>query len=185
MTKYCAIICENRFDVTEVIADHKKFLPSYFDVLHIKDEKIKTEYDYNALMTSLEFWENLPYDKVLIFQHDSRLLRFGIEFFYEWDYVGAPWTFQNHGGNGGLSLRSVSAMIEVIKTVPYVRSYQNEDVYFSNILKEMKHLKLAPRHICEMFSCEAIFATGTLGTHAIDKYLTPEQCEIIYNQYNQ
>jgi len=77
------------------------------------------------------------------------LLRTGIEEFYEWDYVGAPWKFQQHGGNGGLSLRNPKAMIEVIKRKPYKPEYGNEDLYICNVLKEMPEFKLAPREVRE------------------------------------
>lgn len=139
---------------------------------------------YNNLLTSAEFWEAMPYDKVLIFQHDSRLLRKGIEEFLEWDYVGAPWTFSAHGGNGGLSLRRKEAMLVIIENEPYKGASVdgNEDVYFCNWMKKLM-MNLAPRNVCGHFSCEAIFKLGTLGFHAIDKYLSKEECEEIMNQY--
>lgn len=182
--KYGAIIIENRIDISKTIEEHKRFLPEYFEVKHLVHGGIKSMIDYNKLLASLPFWMALPYDKVLIFQHDSMLLRDGIEEFYEWDYVGAPWKFQDHGGNGGLSWRSREAMIEVLKMFPYVPSgNNNEDVYFSNALKQMPEFKLAPREVCEKFSCESIYKEGTLGYHAIDKYLTKEEVHKIKTQY--
>ena len=184
MTKYAAICIENRFDVAEIVAQHKKYLPDYFDMVHIKDESIKTEQDYNHLLTSKVFWESLPYDKVLIFQHDSKLLRKGIEEFYDYDYVGAPWTFQKHGGNGGLSFRDVIAMKKCLELSVWNNRLSNEDVFFSNIMFRNPTLfNLAPREVCSKFSCEVIFQIGTLGVHAIERYLTHEQCDQILNQY--
>jgi hypothetical protein len=182
--KYGAVIIENRFPVDQIVSDHKKFLPEGWEVIHLYDPSIKNIQDYNSLLTSLEFWHFLPFDKVLIFQHDSALLRNGIEDFLGWDYVGAPWKFQHHGGNGGLSWRSKSAMIECIMHLPWNPRLQNEDVYFSNLLKNMPQFKLAPREVCEKFSCESIYAEGTLGYHAIDKYLTKEECIKIKTQYD-
>lgn len=179
--KYGAVIIESRdLNITDIINRHKPFLPTDWEVLHIKDVPIKTTMDYNLLLTSIEFWESLPFDKVLIFQHDSALLRTGIEKFMEWDYVGAPWKFQMHGGNGGLSIRSVKAMIETLKQNSYsIFQHGNEDVFFSNKLVG----KLAPRCVCSKFACETIFELGTVGYHAIEKYMTPIQVKDIKNQY--
>lgn len=185
--KYGAVIIENRFDkdfIDYIVGSHAKFLPSGWDVSHVTVPFIKTERDYNTYLTSIDFWEECPYDKVLIFQHDSRLLRRGIHEFIQWDYIGAPWKFQEHGGNGGLSWRSKSAMLECIMSMPWNPSLGNEDVYFSNMLRRMPNFKLAPREVCEKFSCESIYKEGTLGYHAIDKYLTKEECTKILTQYD-
>lgn len=182
--KYGAVIVENRFPVDKIISEHRKFLPLDWEVWIYDRPEIKTERDYNILLTSPEFWHELPFDKVLIFQHDSGLLREGIHEFLEWDYIGAPWKFQEHGGNGGLSWRSKSAMLECIMSMTWNPSLGNEDVYFSNLLKRMPQFKLAPREVCEKFSCESIYKEGTLGYHAIDKYLTKEECTKILTQYD-
>lgn len=181
-----AVIVETRQipNLDEIIANHVKFLPKDWGLMVIKDVVVNTLSDYNRLLTSKAFWDRIPFDKILIFQSDSMLLRAGIEEFLEWDYVGAPWKFQEHGGNGGLSLRSKESMLKVIKNKPYDSSYGYEDVYFCNALKEMPEFKLAPREVCEKFSCETIFKLGTIGIHSINKYLTKEQCELILNQYN-
>jgi hypothetical protein len=174
-----AIIIENRNipGLSDTIRNHMKFLPDY-GFIHFKAD-IKTIEDYNKLLTSVKFWESMPFDKVLIFQHDSKLLRSGVDEFLEWDYVGAPWKFQMNGGNGGLSLRSKQAMIDTLKLHTWDNSKGNEDIFFSNLLVG----KLAPRCVCEKFSCETIFKLGTVGTHAIDKYLTKEECNKILSQY--
>ena len=133
---------------------------------------------YNKLLSSAGFWFKIPYEKVLIFQHDSMLLRRGIESFLPWDYVGAPWPNPPNGGNGGLSLRSKSVMLKVIAKH---KCDTNEDVYFSRHVPEFG--KLAPRYICEQFSCEMLFKLGTLGYHAINRHLTTQQCNLIKTQY--
>jgi hypothetical protein len=182
--KFGAVIVETRNieNIDKIIKNHTKFLSNEWEVIHIKNIQINDIRDYNNLLTSKSFWLNIPYDNILIFQSDSMLLRNGIEEFLEYDYVGAPWKFQNHGGNGGLSLRNKNAMIDILNKYPY-NGYQNEDVYFSNVLNVMNKYKLAPREVCMKFSCETIFQLGTLGEHAIDKYLTEEECKLIRNQY--
>ena len=136
---------------------------------------------YNSMLKSKDFWKSLPYEKVLIFQNDSRLLKEGIEEFLEWDYVGSPFQFQHHGGNGGLSLRNVKVMEEICKVAKFTP--YNEDVDFCNFMFENNVGVLAPRNVCFKFSCETIPVLGTLGVHAIEKWLFKPQCKIILNQY--
>lgn len=173
------VLIENRFDATKILLDHLFYLPDNSKG-YIYDD-VKSIYEYNKLLTSVEFWNRFEEENILIIQHDSALLKKGIEEFYEWDYIGAPWKFQQHGGNGGLSFRKKSAMIECINTLPYYDNI-NEDVYFSNALIILGK-KLAPREVCEKFSCETIFKLGTLGYHAIEKYLPEHECNLIKNQY--
>lgn len=118
-------LVENRFNCNEIMSRHTKFLP---DNIHCGfSVDCKSVEEYNKLLTSRFFWDQFYTENILIIQHDSALLRTGIEEFYKWDYVGAPWTFQQHGGNGGLSFRKKSAMIECIEKIPY-NGIDNEDV---------------------------------------------------------
>lgn len=180
-----AVIVENRFDVDAIVEAHKKYLHIDWNVLHF-DAPISSEREYNLLLTSKEFWENIPFDKVLIFQHDSLLLRHGIEDFLQYDFVGAP-IFHEHLPmpcmNGGLSLRSKSKMLEVIEKIPYdYNLHGNEDIYFCRGIEKIGG-NLPTKEGAQSFSVESVFSLGSLGCHAIDKYLTPEQCELILNQY--
>ena len=140
-------------------------------------------HDYNFLFASVDFYDKLlEYDRILVCHQDSGLLRAGIEEFMEWDYVGAPWKFQTHGGNGGLSLRNPEMMRYISLRFPYSRSQGNEDVYFSNIMHREQLGRLAPPEVCKRFSVEAIYQLGTLGYHNVAGHL-PGQAHEIYNQY--
>lgn len=164
-------------------ATHKYFNGFTFEQLPNHPQTLR---DYNKLMTSHGWWERWnDYDRVLIFQSDSEILRPGIEDFLKWDYIGAPWLFQQHGGNGGLSLRNPKTMKEIINKSPWQNAAVSgyEDVYFCNEMYNKKIGKLAPREICTKFSCEAIFQLGTLGYHGINNYLTNEQVKKIKRQY--
>ena len=178
------VIIENRQEnIQKIIDNHFAFLPKKFTIY--KNETINSIKEYNQLLTSTNFWVNfLEFDRVLIIQHDSALLRKGLEDFYKWDYIGAPWMFQDYGGNGGLSLRNPKLMYKICLEKKYSSIiYGNEDLYFSHYV--MHYGNLAPREECEKFSCESIFKLGTLGYHAIDKYLTEDECKQIKTQYNE
>lgn len=138
---YAAVIVETRKvpGFGKIVRNHLQFLPADWKLevycsaenktfveqellgldYHIADNTvvIKNTNDYNKLLMGLPFWEPLlKYERVLVFQTDSELLRPGIEEFLKWDYVGAPWPFDMRGGNGGLSIRNPKAMYDCIAT---------------------------------------------------------------------
>lgn len=208
----------------ETVSAHMKHLPGFELVIFGSDDnedflsrnisnfihhKVKFpffhQFEYNLTLTNPKFWEILSdYERVVIFQHDSMILRDGIDEFLQWDYVGSPWKFQQHGGNGGLSVRNPKVMLSICRDVEWKALHGNEDVYFCNYINEhgyyvysggfkmdnpissltlKNNFKLAPREVCSKFSCETIFQLGTLGYHSIDSHLTPKECEQIKNQY--
>lgn len=185
-----AVIIDNRHlpNMEDIIIQHELMLPYDWQVWHIANEPINSIGDYNRLLTSKRFWRNMP-EKVLIFQHDSMLLREGIEEFLEFDFVGAP--IRNIPGcmNGGLSLRSSKAMMDVINKYPYQGEsvHGNEDIYFVNQMTftGWDRYNLPSLEQAQKFSVETIFGLGSLGYHAIDKYLTASECEAIRGQYEK
>ena len=138
---------------------------------------------YSDLLISPEFWNNIPDEEILIFHNDSGLLKKGIEKFFFWDYVGSPWRSPMWGGNGGLSIRKRSISLKVIERQPIFRHWTHEDGYFCDCMINYGIGKLAPRMVCEEFSCETIFKMGTYGYHNIRGYLKENQVNLIMNQY--
>jgi len=73
---------------------------------------------YSKLFMTESFYDNIPTETFLVFQTDSIILKENkdiINIFLAYDYVGAPWIINNKVGNGGLSLRKKSKMLEIIK----------------------------------------------------------------------
>lgn len=181
--------------LSQIFKRHIKFVPE-LEPLVVCSEANKYQFDefkkmvipgpkditeYNKIITSTWFWELIPFEKVLICEHESGLLREGIEEFYKWDYVGAPWWFQETGGNGGLSWRSVKAMKQITLRYKYNLMNGNEDTYFCSLLEN-----IAPREVCERFSVETVFKLGTLGYHFgsdAKRMLTEDERTQILNQY--
>lgn len=202
--KYAAIIVETRTGekYVDVIKQHMKHLPTNWDLVIVTNEdnfayyhqrfsnaylyacpKIKDANDYNRLLTTSDFWKQFEYyEKVLIFQHDSMILRNNIEEFLKYDYIGSPWTFQDSGANGGLSLRNPKVMTIICTTFPYNTTLGNEDLYFSNIMNKYYIGYLADRSSCTKFAMEVIYQENTFGVHAIDRYHDEETCKKIIAQ---
>lgn len=184
--KFGAAIIDSRQVSNEVFERHLKFLPESTRAFHGALYFHESIAGYNKTLTDIRFWESLPFDKVLIFQQDSGLLREGIEEFYEYDFVGAPlYHIPFPCMNGGLSIRDRQAMISCIKDTPYNPNiHGNEDIYFCKQLQKIGG-KLPTKEKARLFSVETIYGLGSLGYHAIEKWHTPEKCETILNQYKK
>lgn len=180
-----AVIIDNRpISKDWLIESHLKYVPSDWGFMHIKDHSVRTLNDYNTLMTSRALWESIPFEKVLVFQQDSRLLRQWDPEFEQYDFVGAP--IRNcpfPAMNGGLSWRSKEMMLRVIDKYPYnVSAYGYEDIYFCNAMASVGG-KLPTLETAKKFSCETMFELGTVGCHAVERYLSSNEVNQIKRQY--
>lgn len=206
----CAAIVETRdIDLENILNNHSPFLPSGTHYFIFTSPKLKNKYKnildnlqlkytvvetileddtvhgYNLLLTDhgSEFWNNfIHYDRVLIFQSDSGLLKSGIEDFLEYDYIGAPYPYFPFVGNGGLSLRNPKTMLHICTNYPWNRDC-GEDLYFTKIMANNNIGKLAPIEIAKKFSVESEFELNTLGYHKPWYYLGEDKWNTIKTQY--
>jgi hypothetical protein len=129
--------------------------------LHVNNLTIK---DYNNLLVSKDIYKHIPTETFLIFQTDSIICETNkdlINKFLKYDYTGAPWTNKTVG-NGGLSLRKKSKMIEIIEGCPYAN--QPEDVYFSKACPEIFR-NIPNFEDAKEFSVETVFNAKSFGVH--------------------
>lgn len=129
--------------------------------------------EYNKLCVTASFIELIPTETFLIFQVDTMICsseRNLIYDFINYDYVGAPWSKENTNnpgcgkvGNGGLSLRKKSKMLEVIKNVPYKINY-HEDTYFCIVNKSIK-LNMPSWDEAQLFAMETVYSPKCFGLH--------------------
>lgn len=112
-----------------------------------------------------------PAEHLLVFQPDSIFCANAPETlndFLEWDWIGAPWsTDSTFGGNGGLSLRKVSKILEVLaKDTRKVGDPELEDLWLSNRLVSLKGAQMANASVSKTFSVEAnVWDDAPLGYH--------------------
>lgn len=199
----CIIETRSIENLDVIIQKHMDKLPTYTELViyhsdataYLKEKfpsaifvKIEGDFDihrYNHLLTSESFWNSfLDYHRVLIFQSDSMLLRTGVEEFFGADYIGAEWNWnKEYAGNGGLSLRNPKVMADVCIKYPRVDSL-NEDHHICRAMYEHPELgRLATIEESRKFSIETVPSMGSLGYHAIRKWLSNEDCQTIENQY--
>lgn len=119
---------------------------------------------YNNLLKTTDFWNSIQSENILIFQTDTILRKFGIDEFISYNYIGAPWIRYREGkivGNGGLSFRKKSKMIEIIDQFPD-EEITMEDIYFCKYLKDED---IAPYEVAKQFSVEDVYYENPLGLH--------------------
>lgn len=138
--------------------------------------------DYSKLLTSEHFIEQIPTETFLVFQTDTMISPLGKDLIYEfidYDYVGAPWPKSNlrescNVGNGGLSLRKKSKMLEIIRSTPYLPGC-NEDLFYC--INHTIPLYKPTWEKARVFSIESIYSPRAFGVHKAWKYFPIEQLQ--------
>lgn len=177
------IICGNlNYDMVETIC---KNISSNINIIKVDIDNM-TQTEYSEFLTTMDFWNLLKGEKILIYQEDSIIFKNNIQEFIDYDFIGAPFLKNsndtpNSVGNGGLSLRSKSIMMEVIKkidpiscnynssTLDYMKfvnlEFPPEDVYFSKCMQENIIGLVADWDVAYQFSSETVFNENSFGAH--------------------
>jgi len=149
-------------------------LDKYKDRISLINLKIDnlTQKEYSdLLMSNKEFYNHIPTETFLVFQTDTMILKKNkelIHHFLQYDYVGAPWPWEplqngHNVGNGGLSLRKKSKMLEIIEKEIEPNMTLLEDVFFSCTTKV--ELNKPSFEEAKLFSVEWVFSEITFGCH--------------------
>ena len=135
---------------------------------------------YNILCKSVSFYKCIDTNNLLLFQTDSIILdKSMLDNYLEYDYVGAPW-INGMVGNGGLSLRRKSKMIEICEKVD--PSYTlHEDNYFC--YQNVVPLNKPSYEKAKSFSIETVFNEKSFGIHNAWRYLHRSQIDFLVNKY--
>ncbi|KAM7204034.1 hypothetical protein V8F20_003732 [Naviculisporaceae sp. PSN 640] len=123
--------------------------------------------EISRFLTNLWLYETVlqPAEHLLIFQTDSILCansRQTLNDYLEYDWVGAPWNPNGKfGGNGGLSLRKVSSIIDILRNQKRRDNSEPEDVWLTDRLGHRPGAKLANGTVSGFFSGEMHTGTKT------------------------
>ena len=156
---------------------------------------------YSELFYNPSFYNYIPTETFLIFQTDSIILKQNkdkINNFLKYDYVGAPWpkTMGILGkmevGNGGLSLRKKSKMLELLKYKSrgidhdinsIYGKYIAEDQFFCGYHIKEVNISKPTFNDAKNFSVECIFYSYPFGIHKPWLWLPPNQFTIVCDKY--
>jgi len=144
-----------------------KFQEPRISIKNLGVANLATSQEYSKILTTRSFIEAIPTETFLVFQTDSMInpkYKHLLEKFMKYDYVGAPWPWVHlHVGNGGLSLRKRSAMLQIIDVIgPYEGPY--EDQYYSVGCIKIRAYVPTREEACE-FSIEQIYCEQSFGMH--------------------
>uniref|UniRef100_A0A6C0J884 DUF5672 domain-containing protein n=1 Tax=viral metagenome TaxID=1070528 RepID=A0A6C0J884_9ZZZZ len=148
--------------------------------LNLKNLSIK---EYNNYLTSVNFWNNLDGENILVFQIDSIICNYDTEFIKEcckYGFVGAPvkkWVIPWQ--NGGLSIRKKSLMIKAIKEKTENENFFPEDRYFTVVKKIL--VNPAPFKLANKFSVEKFYYEKPFGVHKFWEYLDQNMINKLLN----
>lgn len=148
---------------------------------------------YNKLCVTLDFINQIPTETFLIFQVDTMICSEEKDLIYDfinYDYVGAPWDKEHtnnpgHGrvGNGGLSLRKKSKMLEVIRSVPYQMNH-HEDTYYC-VVNNKVPLNMPSWEEARLFSIETVYSPRSFGLHKAWNFQDPVIMEKQFPGYTE
>ena len=125
----CGKVFGNSYDIVLFVPE-KLTCAAYLEIIpHARIERFENKFftsvsTYSHLLLTPEFYLRFQeYDYMLLYQLDAWVFRDELEYWCSkgYDYIGAPFV-QKYGkveqvvvGNGGFSLRKISAMIRVLK----------------------------------------------------------------------
>lgn len=136
---------------------------------------------YNELLKNKSFYDFIDTETFLIFQTDSLIIKENkhlINDFLEYQYVGAPWR-NGKVGNGGLSLRKKSKMIEILDKVNV--DDKNEDLFFSQ--QRQLDIYLPNFRKAQKFSVESVFYESPFGVHNCYNCLDKDKLKFLISKY--
>lgn len=144
---------------------------------------------YNELKKSAGLWERISAEYILWLEPDCLVCRRGIEDFFRYDYVGAPWARplsvspSCRVGNGGLSFRRRSSMLEISRRCNTSRQVVlTEDIFFvMNMMMcnrvQKNRFKLPTFDEARPFCVESVWHPRPFGLHKTWRYLKPKPFE--------
>jgi len=175
---------DNKYFVENIInnslAKHKNKITLINLNVDSNDFTIK---EYSTMFFHKNFYNYIPTETFLIFQTDSIILKENknkINNFLNYDYVGAPWpkTMGIHGemevGNGGLSLRKKSKMLELLKYKKLgidnilqnkYGKYVAEDMFFNGYYTKEIKVNKPSFDEAKSFSIESVYSENPFGVH--------------------
>ena len=170
--------------VTNIVEKLKEKHTKIMKLIHLNVNNLD-HITYSHLFMSETFYQYIPTETFLVFQTDSMIIKENkdlINSFLKYDYVGAPWK-STEVGNGGLSLRKKSKMLEIIRSKGHRNMH--EDTYFSLNIHPNISYDVPTFSEAKQFSVETVFYDSPFGIHNCWNFLKPEDMMVLTNKYSE
>ncbi|TAQ85497.1 hypothetical protein B7494_g6189 [Chlorociboria aeruginascens] len=153
--------------LTRHIASGKLLLQALPPTFHVSNQE-----EVSQTLTSLAFYKEFlhPAEWLLVYQADSIICSAAPHSLDTWvhegyTWLGAPWNLGALGGNGGLSLRHVPPIIELLGREKRKEGVEFEDRWLCDRLQVMNGTKMAPPDVEREFSVESVWFEKPWGYH--------------------
>lgn len=140
----------------------------------------KRSASYNYFMMSPGFWGILSrFEKVMVFQHDVKLLKDWSDFdlgWWDYDYIGAEWEvnrpngLQIPGGCGGFSIRNPRLHAKICARYNASLWLGGEDGFFAYHTQELGG-RVADMDAARKFCCQFVVSECSFAIHKISHSL--------------
>ena len=178
---------DNQEFVENIVKDDLKMYKNRFQLINLNVYDLFS-HDYSDLIKKRSFYDHIKTETFLIFQVDTLIIKENkhlLDEFLDYDYVGAPWQ-DGVIGNGGLSLRKKSIMLQIIDSIDpdssNYKNYKNEDEYFCR--QNIVPLDVPSFEEAKKFSVETVFCDSPFGVHNFYNHLSKEDTEYLINKYD-
>jgi len=118
--------------------------------------------EYNYLLQTSQFYEALPSENLLMMEMDTYLRMPIPDIFFGYDYVAAPYAWDQTMSGGGLSFRKRSKMLEICSN--YSVLHPAQDIYACKGMKAIGASVPSFEESMEYF-CESCLYENPIGLH--------------------
>jgi hypothetical protein len=171
----------NKEFVEKIANEKREKFGSRIQLIQIDIDNLGSLWEYSSLLLDPDFYNYIPTEIFLVFQTDTLICekyKNQIYDFLDYDYVGAPvtgfdpWGTEGGVGNGGLSLRRKSKMLEIIEKCKirddksgYREDLHYEDLFFAFPCDGVTEFHKPTLEEAKRFGVEKIYHDKTFGVH--------------------
>lgn len=162
--------CVNKVKFAKAIAiSHEDSIFYHSELIVKKCNPINSKEEYSDFVLK-ELYKYFNTEFCLIVQWDGYIYNANAwnNIFYNYDYIGARWFWQNNlVGNGGFSLRSHKLLEFVATDSNIIHCHPEDNCYCKENRKYLEDsgFKFAPSEVAHLFSVENELYTGQFGWH--------------------
>jgi len=169
--KYVKKICTNNLDNIRIVP-----------VFHGNPDRDEARAQYNDLLKELSFYQLLRSEHLFFVEMDSYLRRPIDETMFEYDYVAAPYGWDEASAGGGMSYRKRSVMLDICKNFRSKTSMQ--DCYALEGIKALGY-KMPDIVRGVEYVAESCYYDDPMGVHQWWTFFTmdEEHSELIFHKY--
>jgi RNA recognition motif-containing protein len=183
----------NKEYIEEIIDEDLSEYCEKIKMVHLPYDNMSPKEYSNLLTSKTVVYDNIDTETFLIFQTDTIIIKKNKELineFLQYDYVGAPLLAYGNipasVGNGGLSLRKKSKMLEIMENEDIERRNEQEDYFFSTPLKVFLYkpsiIEAARFSIENYFLCNNPFGCHKPWVYGLDTFCNMhDEVKMLYN----